>query len=215
MDRTTLDRPAYRQGILGDLESAKDALHAVDGNIEGILSRAPAPAFTDGDIPILEDVVSDLAAESSADAQLSLTNRYKTLSEWDLEKAEAASEAEAARFEPPLEARPVEQDLMVQLDELLIDDDLFDLDLDMELDVDDSLENIATAPGKPADAQPSPEANTASQDKPPLEPQGTPLEPEQLAQLIDSVLEAHTHALKQSLFEQLEPLLCPHLPRRS
>lgn len=213
MDRTTLDRPAYRQGILGDLESAKDALHAVDGNIEGILSKAPAPAFTDGDIPILEDVVSDLTAESSADAQLSMTNRYKTLSEWDLEKAEAASEAEAARFEPPLEARPVEQDLMLQLDELLNDDDLFDLDI--ELGVDDSLENFATAPGKPADTQPSPEANTASQDRPPLESQGTPLEPEQLTQLIDSVLEAHTHALKQSLFEQLAPLLCPHLPLRS
>lgn len=213
MDRTTLDRPAYREGILKDLESAKDALHAVDGNIEGILSRAPAA--TDSDIPILEDVVSDLAAESSADAQLSMTNRYKTLSEWDLEKAEAASEAEAARFEPPLQARPDEQDLMLQLDELLIDDDLFDLD--MELGVDDSLENLDLMPDKPSDTQQSLEADaaTATRDMPPLGPQATPLEPEQLSQLIDCVLEAHILALKQSLFEQLEPLLCPHLPHRS
>jgi hypothetical protein len=213
MDRTTLDRPAYREGILKDLESAKDALHAVDGNIEGILSRAPAPAATDGDIPILEDVVSDLASESSADAQLSLTNRYKTLSEWDLEKAEAASEAEAARFEPPLQAKPDEQDLMLQLDELLIDDELFDLD--MELGVDDSLENLDLMPDKPSDTQQSLEADAATPEMPPLEPQATPLEPEQLSQLIDCVLEAHTLALKKSLFEQLAPLLCPHLPHRS
>jgi hypothetical protein len=248
MDRSNLNRPAHSQdisqGIMGEWESAKNALLAVDGKIEGLLSRTPAPAATDGDIPILDDVVSDRAAESSADAQLSLTNKYKTLSERDLENAMAASVAEAAEFEPPLAARPEEQDLMLQLDELLIDDELFDLD--MAFDLDDSLENLALEPdmpttssvvtnsnssrpdippvGPPDDAQPdvcisSPAridvADNCHHDTPPTEPRATPLEPEQLTQLIDHALEAQIPALKQSLFEHLEPLLCPQPSRHN
>jgi hypothetical protein len=145
MNRNKLNRPS--DGVLGELESVKDTLHTVNGNIESILSSAAS----DSEIPILEDVVSHQSGESScepsADDQLSLTNKYKTLSERDLEKAAAEAAAEQAEFQPPLAPRTDDQDLMLHLDELLIDDELaldLDADFDFELELDQENEPAGT-----------------------------------------------------------------------
>ena len=53
MNSNNSNRP--NDGVLGELESVKDTLHAVDGNIESILSMT-----ADSDIPILEDVVNSI-----------------------------------------------------------------------------------------------------------------------------------------------------------
>jgi hypothetical protein len=149
MNRNKLNRPS--DGVLGELESVKDTLHTVSGNIESILSTAAS----DSEIPILEDVVSHQSGESSsepsADDQLSLTNKYKTLSERDLEKAAAEAAAEQADFQPPLAPSSDDQDLMLHLDELLIDDELaldLDADFDFELELDQENEpaGSCTAP---------------------------------------------------------------------
>lgn len=156
MSSNNLNRPGA--GVMGELESAKDTLHAVDGNIENILSTTTT---SDSEIPILEDVVSHQsgasAAEPSADDRLSLTNKYKTLSERDLEKAAAEAAAEQTEFEPPLAARADGQHLMLHLDELLIDDELeldLDADFDFELDLERDIE--------PGDTDTAPQASEHS-----------------------------------------------------
>lgn len=156
MNSNNLNRPD--DGVMGELESAKDTLQAVDGNIENILSTT---ATSDSEIPILEDVVSHQSgastAEPSADDQLSLTNKYKTLSERDLEKAAAEAATEQTEFEPPLAARADDQDLMLHLDELLIDDELeldLDADFDFELDLEQDIE--------PGDTDTAPQASEHS-----------------------------------------------------
>jgi len=143
MSSNNLNRPNH--GVLGELESVKDTLHAVDGNIKHILS-----VTAESQIPVLEDVVSsDPSGEYSADDQLSMTNKYKTLSERDLEKAAAEAAAEQANLEPALAATSDDQELMLHLDELLIDDELelgLEADFDLELGLETETGNTDTDP---------------------------------------------------------------------
>lgn len=125
MESNKLNRADNAPGILDELESVKDALHAVDGDIEGLLTRPSSEQAPGNDtvstIPTLNDVVN----EPSADHQLSRTNKYKTLSDSDLERA-AMAETEANSAPAP--AEPFTDDEA----DIDFEDDLDDLDLELD-----------------------------------------------------------------------------------
>lgn len=125
--------------ILDQLENARDVLHAVDGDIEGFLSQS-SPAQDAVEIPILKDVVGEpsrpvphsgvqSAGESSADDQLSRTNKYKTLSDSDLERAAGVE----SQNEPPTDSE--NQRLPAAETAFDAEFDAFDLDLDLETEL--------------------------------------------------------------------------------
>ncbi len=122
------------------------ALHARDRQDQSTASRSmemPIETY----IPLLNDIVAEpsiyrptLACtghnESSADDQLARTNKYKTLSERDLERAEAANDT--PEVEPPTTDDTVS---MLMLDECLIDDDL-EIDFDEDTGFENSLRKL-------------------------------------------------------------------------
>ena len=103
--------------------------------------------LADKEIPLLDDIVSEPAIyqpapgcanhpESSADDQLARTNKYKTLTESDLERAEAANDT--SLVDPRATANQVS---MLMLDECLIDDDL-DINFDEDTSFEESLQRL-------------------------------------------------------------------------
>lgn len=100
-DKSNPERP--NPGILDRLGSVKNALHAVSDDIEGMLTRPAAPA-QEPEIPTLSDVVSpsaDPLPESSADQQLSRTNKHRAVSEADLQASTPAPEMPPQTAQPP------------------------------------------------------------------------------------------------------------------
>jgi hypothetical protein len=114
----------------------------------GPLSATYRPvALAENEIPLLDDIVSEPAEyqsapgcanhpESSADDQLARTNKYKTLTESDLERAEAANDTCLANARAT-----ASQVSMLMLDECLIDDDL-DINFDEDTSFEDSLHRL-------------------------------------------------------------------------
>ncbi len=111
------------------------------------LAEGPGQTSSEEDIPVLNDIVAEPAIyrpvlasthheEPSADDELARTNKYKTLSERDLERAEAANDTAVA--EPPAADAKVQ---MLMLDECLIDDDL-EIDFDDDNAFEDSLSKL-------------------------------------------------------------------------
>jgi hypothetical protein len=206
------DELAHRQSVLHELESVKNTLHAVDGNIEGILSKSAAiDNDNDSNIPILEDVVSDQSAsiavaEASADEQLSLTNKYKTLSDSDLEKATARRTVDPG--DEPRRQTPGERaDLTLHLDQFVIDDEL---ELDFDEDFDFCLEDIADGAAAPVAAVAGDRATAVARDLPPQEDSILPdidrLNAELGVEPLASYASTLTHARNAAITPAPEPL---------
>lgn len=113
---------------------------------DNLASLRPARPHVEpeADIPVLDEIIAPQSAhrgrsaEASADDQLSLTNRYKTLTERDLERAAAANDAAAGQGTQSSASEPA----IVNLDHCLIDDD-FDFSFDDDTGFDESLQQLA------------------------------------------------------------------------
>jgi hypothetical protein len=103
----------------------------------------------ENDIPLLDDIVSEPATiqpalgranhpEPSADDQLARTNKYKTLTESDLERAEAANDTSVSVAGAQATTNQIS---MLMLDECLIDDDL-DINFDEDTSFEESLQRL-------------------------------------------------------------------------
>lgn len=127
--------------IIPNQQTATVAGPATPGPLSAAYQPAPQPG---NDIPLLDDIVSESPVyrpilpcedhlEPSADDQLARTNKYKTLTESDLERAEPANDTDLVA--PRVNANPVS---MLMLDECLIDDDL-DINFDEDTSFEESL----------------------------------------------------------------------------
>ncbi len=123
--------------------SAPTALDVSDTDNQSC-GPSPEPVPSAADIPLLNDIVAEPAvyrpilarsdhSEFSADDELARTNKYKTLSERDLERAEAANDTHPAAL--PASDGKVKR---LMLDECLIDDDL-EINFDDDSGFEDSL----------------------------------------------------------------------------
>ncbi len=133
---------------IGNPIATHEPTAASDRTLQGpssALYRPLTPA--ENDIPLLDDIVSEPAKyqaalgcakhpEPSADDQLARTNKYKTLTESDLERAEAANDTSVVNAHAT-----TNQVSMLMLDECLIDDDL-DINFDEDTSFEESLHRL-------------------------------------------------------------------------